>query len=275
MSKANVPSSAVIHQTAIIDQSAKIGENVKIGPYSIIGKNVTIGDNTAIGPFCVIENTIMGKDNEIISSASIGVKPQDLSYDGIQSMVIMGDGNQIRESVTIHRSTSLEHPTKIGNKCLFMANSHVAHDCIIGNNVIMVNSAGIAGHVEVGDNAILSGLSAVHQFVRIGRFAMVSGLSGLPLDMPPFCRASGGRAKLVGLNTVGLRRGGFTREAIYALNDAYKQIFLSTDTMVESFAKMKAQNPTKEVMELITFCENTKRGVTNARMKSAAKNKEE
>jgi UDP-N-acetylglucosamine acyltransferase len=138
----------------------------------------------------------------------------------------------------------------------------------------MVNCAGIAGHVEIGDNAILSGLSAVHQFVRIGRFAMVSGLSGLPLDMPPFCRASGERAKLVGLNTVGLRRGGFSREAIYALTDAYKQIFLSTDTKVESFAKLRAQNPTKEVLELITFCENTKRGVTNARMKSACREKD-
>ncbi|MDR0953233.1 MAG: acyl-ACP--UDP-N-acetylglucosamine O-acyltransferase [Elusimicrobiota bacterium] len=259
---------AKIHPTAIVDASAKIGSNVVIGPYAIIGKNTTIGDNTNIGPFCVVENTIMGKDNELIASAFIGVKPQDLSYDGVESMVVMGNGNKVREGVTIHRSTSLEHPTKIGDHCLFMANAHVAHDCILGNRIILVNSAGIAGHVVVSDGAILSGMVAVHQFVRIGKLAMASGLSGLPLDLPPFCRASGGRAKLVGLNTVGLRRAGFTRESIKAIKDAYRVLFLSKHTLKEGLELLKKSNPTPEVQEMIDFCENSKRGLIGARKKT-------
>ncbi len=266
---------AKIHPTAIIDASAKIGENVSVGPYTIIGKNTTIGDNTNIGPYCVIENTTMGSGNEIIASAFIGVKPQDLSYNGVESMVVMGNNNKVRECVTIHRSSFIDKPTKIGNSCLFMANSHVAHDCQLGNNIIMVNNAAIAGHVIVDDGAILSAMVAAHQFVRIGKYAMVSGLSGIPLDIPPFCRAVGGRAKLVGLNTVGLRRAGFTRETIKAIKDAYKQLFLSTNTMRESIEILKAANPCKEVLDLVAFCEATKRGITAARMRGANHNEDE
>lgn len=266
---------AKIHPTAIIDESAKIGENVSVGPYTIIGKNTTIGDNNNIGPYCVIENTTMGSGNEIIASAFIGVKPQDLSYNGVESMVVMGNNNKIRECVTIHRSSFIDKPTKIGNNCLFMANSHVAHDCQLGNNIIMVNNAAIAGHVIIDDGAILSAMVAAHQFVRIGRYAMVSGLSGIPLDIPPYCRASGGRAKLVGLNTVGLRRAGFTRETIKAIKDAYKQLFLSTNTMRESIEIIKAANPCKEVVDLISFCEATKRGITAARMRGTNHNEDE
>jgi UDP-N-acetylglucosamine acyltransferase len=256
-----------IHPTAIIAPDAKIAEGVVIGPYAVIGKKTTIGAGTYIGPHCVIENTTMGEKNEIIAAAFIGVKPQDLSYDGIESMVGMGDGNQVREGVTIHRSTSLEHPTTIGSNCLFMANTHVAHDCVLGNNIIMVNNAGIAGHVAVADNAILSGMVAVHQFVRVGRLAMISGLSGLPLDVPPFCRASGGRAKLVGLNTVGLRRNGFNRDMIAAVKAAYKQLFHSTKTLRESIEILRKNNPAPEVLEIIEFIENSKRGITAARRK--------
>jgi acyl-[acyl-carrier-protein]--UDP-N-acetylglucosamine O-acyltransferase len=260
---------AKIHPTAIVDSTAKIGENVSIGPYSIIGKNVTIGDNTAIGPYCYIENTIMGKGNEVIASAFIGVKPQDLSYDGVESMVVIGDNNKIRECVTIHRSSFIDKPTTIGNSCLLMANAHVAHDCQLADKIIMVNNSAIAGHVTIEKGAILSGMVAAHQFVRIGEYAMISGLSGIPLDIPPYCRAVGGRAKLVGLNTVGLRRAGFTRDTIKNIKDAYKQLFLSTDIMHDSIEKIKASNPCPEVLHLVTFCENTKRGITAARMKSS------
>jgi UDP-N-acetylglucosamine acyltransferase len=260
-----------IHATAIIAPDAKIGDNATIGPYTIIGKKTTIGAGSRIGPHCVIENTIMGENNEVISCASIGLKPQDLSYDGIESMVVIGSNNQIREGVTIHRATSLDAPTVIGDNCLFMANSHVAHDCRIGDNVILVNSSGVAGHVDIANNAILSGMSAVHQFVRIGRLAMISGLSGLPLDVPPFCRASGGRAKLVGLNTIGLRRNGFTREMISAVKNAYKTLFHSTRTLKESIEILRKNNPTPEVLEMIVFIENTKRGVTAARRKQNLK----
>lgn len=258
-----------IHPSAIIDPSAKIGKDVQVGPYVIIGKNVEIGQGTKIGPFCVIENTKMGKNNDLIGSAFIGVKPQDLSYNGLESRVIIGDNNKIRENVTIHRATSLETPTTIGNNCLLMANSHVAHDCVLGNNIILVNNCGVAGHVHIDDNAILSGMTAVHQFVRIGRFSMLSGLSGLPLDMPPFCRATGTRAKLVGLNTVGLRRAGWTREQISAVKTAYKKLFLdTTHTMQETLEILEKDNPTPEVKELIDFCRGTKRGIMGARMRA-------
>lgn len=259
-----------IHPSAIIDPSAKLGKNVQVGPYAIIGKNVEIGEGTKIGPFCVIENTKMGKNNDLIGSAFIGVKPQDLSYNGLDSRVVIGDNNQIRENVTVHRATSLETPTTIGNNCLLMANSHVAHDCVLGNNIILVNNCGVAGHVHIANNAILSGMTAVHQFVRIGRFSMLSGLSGLTLDMPPFCRATGTRAKLVGLNTVGLRRAGWTREQISAVKNAYKKLFLdTTHTMKETLDILEKDNPTPEVKELIDFCRNTKRGIMNARMRKA------
>ena len=259
-----------IHPTAIIAPDAKIGEGVSIGPYTIIGKNTVIGAGTKIGPHCVIENTVMGENNNITASAFIGTPPQDLSYKGIESMVVIGNGNLIREGVTIHRATTLEHPTKIGNNCMFMANSHVAHDCVLGNNIILVNSAGLAGHVEVADNVLFSGLTAAHQFTRVGRLAMISGLSGLPLDVPPFCRASGGRAKLVGLNSVGLRRNGFTREMVSAVKKAYRQLFLSKKTLKESVEILKKDNPTPEVMEMINFIEASKRGITSARRKTRA-----
>ena len=265
-----------IHPTAIIDPQAKIGKNVQIGPYTIIGKNTEIGEGSKIGPFCVIENTKMGKNNELIGSAFIGVKPQDLSYKDLESCVIIGDRNQIRENVTIHRATSLETPTTIGNNCLLMANSHVAHDCVLGNNIILVNSCGVAGHVHICDNAILSGMTALHQFVRVGRFSMLSGLSGLTLDMPPFCRATGTRAKLVGLNTVGLRRAGWTREQISAVKNAYKKLFLdTTHTMKETLDILEKENPTPEVKELIDFCRNTKRGIMSARMHAHSHSQEE
>lgn len=259
-----------IHPSAIIDPSAKIGKNVQIGPFVIIGKNTEIGEGTKIGPFCVIENTKMGKNNDLIGSAYIGVKPQDLSYNGLDSRVIIGDNNQIRENVTVHRATSLETPTTIGNNCLLMANAHVAHDCVLGNNIILVNNCGVAGHVHIANNVILSGMTAVHQFVRIGRFSMLSGLSGLTLDMPPFCRATGPRAKLVGLNTVGLRRAGFSREQISTIKTAYKKLFLDTaHTMKETLDILEKENPTPEVKELIDFCRGTKRGIMNARMRKA------
>lgn len=255
-----------IHPSAIVDPSAKLGKNVQVGPYVIIGKNVEIGEGTKIGPYCVIENTTMGKNNDLIGSSFIGVKPQDLSYNGIESRVIIGDNNKIRENVTVHRATSLETPTTIGNNCLLMANSHVAHDCVLGNNIILVNNCGVAGHVHISNNVILSGMTAVHQFVRIGRFSMLSGLSGLTLDMPPFCRATGTRAKLVGLNTVGLRRAGWTREQISAVKNAYKKLFLdTTHTMKETLDMLEKENPTAEVKELIDFCRNTKRGIMGAR----------
>ena len=164
-----------IHPTAVVDPSAKIDPSTVIGPYVVIGKDVTLGKNNHIGPFCVIENTTMGDDNDLVASAFIGVKPQDLSYKEEPTRVTIGNGNKIRECVTIHRSTDINVPTSVGNNCLLMANSHVAHDCHLGSNIIVANSTAIAGHITIEDRAVISGLIGIHQFSRIGTMAMISG----------------------------------------------------------------------------------------------------
>ncbi len=257
-----------IHPTAIIDPSAKIDPSTVIGPYTIIGPNVTMGKNNHIGPFCIIENTVMGDDNEVIAHASIGVKPQDLSYDdSVQSMVIMGNGNKIRECVTIHRSTSVDNPTRLGDGCLLMANSHVAHDCQLGSHIILANSTGIAGHVHLADRVITSGMVGVHQFVRVGRLAMLSGGAMVPLDVPPFCTAQGERARLVGLNVVGMRRAGMKREEMAAVKRAFKVLFRSRMLLKDAIAQLEAEKPIAAVQEMVDFCKNTKRGVTAAKRK--------
>lgn len=256
-----------IHPTAVIDPSAKIDPSTVIGPYTIIGPNVTMGKNNHIGPFCIIENTVMGDNNEVIAHASIGVKPQDLSYDGVESMVVMGNGNKIRECVTIHRSTSLENPTRLGNNCLLMANAHVAHDCQLGSNIILANSTGIAGHVHLADRVITSGMVGVHQFVRVGKLAMLSGGAMVPLDVPPYCTAQGERARLVGLNVVGMRRAGMSRDEIMAVKRAFKVLFRSKMLLKDAIAQLEADNPIPAVQEMLDFCKNTKRGISAAKRK--------
>ena len=256
-----------IHPTAIIDPSAQIDSSTEIGPYTIIGKNVVIGKNNHIGPYCVIENTTMGDGNELIASAFVGVKPQDLSYKDEPTRVTMGNGNKIRECVTIHRSTKLDKPTTIGNNCLLMANSHIAHDCQLGNNIIIANSTGVAGHVVVEDRVVMSGMVGIHQFVRVGTMAMLSGGAMLPLDIPPYCIAQGERARLVGLNLVGMRRGGLSRETIAEIRHAYKLLFRSGKRLQEAMDELEAAHPCKEVQHMIDFCRDSSRGVASAKRK--------
>ena len=226
-----------IHPTAVIDPSAQIDPSTHIGPYTVIGKGVIIGKNNKIGPFCVMENTTMG------------------------------DYNQIRECVTIHRSTNLEKPTTIGNYCLLMANSHVAHDCRLGDHIIVANSTGIAGHVQVEDRVVMSGMVGIHQFVRVGTMAMLSGGAMLPLDIPPYCIAQGQRARLVGLNLVGMRRGGLSRETIMEIKRAYKALFRSGKRLQDAMAELEATHPCKEVQHIIDFCKTSPRGVATAKTK--------
>lgn len=254
-----------IHPTAIVDPSAKIDPSTEIGPYTIIGPRVTIGANNKIGPHCVIEHTVMGDNNEVIASAFIGVKPQDLSYAGAPTMVEMGNGNKIRECVTIHRSNDVKNPTRIGNNCLLMANSHVAHDCQLGSGIIIANSTGIAGHVELADRVITSGMVGIHQFVRVGKLALLSGGALLPLDIPPFCIAQGQRARLVGINIIGMRRAGMSREQIMDVKRAYKILFRSTLPLEEALQQVEAANPSEPVREMIAFCRASKRGVAKAK----------
>ena len=238
-----------------------------VGPYTIIGANVVIGKNNQIGPFCVIENTTMGDGNELIASAFVGVKPQDLSYNNEPTRVSIGNGNKIRECVTIHRSTKADCPTVIGNNCLLMANSHIAHDCHLGNNIIIANSTGVAGHVIVEDRVVMSGMVGIHQFVRVGTMAMLSGGAMLPLDIPPYCIAQGERARLVGLNLVGLRRAGLSRDTIMQIKRAYKHLFRSGKRLQDALNELEATHPCPEVQHLIDFCRTSSRGIATAKHK--------
>ena len=254
-----------IHPTAIIDPSAKIDPSTVVGPYTVIGADVQIGKNNHIGPFCVIENTTMGDNNELIASCFVGVKPQDLSYKDEHTRVVMGNGNKIRECVTIHRSTFVGKPTTLGNNNLLMANSHLAHDVQMGNNCIIANSTGIAGHVIIEDRVVMSGMVGVHQFSRVGTMAMVSGGAMVPLDVPPYCIAQGERARLVGLNIVGMRRSGMERSAMFEIKRAFKLMFRSGKRLEEAMAELEAAPHCKEVQHLIDFCRASERGVMPAK----------
>ena len=253
---------SLIHPTAVIDPSAQIDPTVEIAPYAVIGQDVIIGAGCKIGAHATVERVHMGKENRLHPGCFVGTPPQDIKYAGEPTRLIMGDKNTVRECVTLNRGTVATGETRIGNGCLFMAYSHVAHDCRVGNGVILVNSVPLAGHVSVGDFSVLGGSSAVHQFVRIGRLVMLSGGSMVGKDIPPFCTAQGDRAVLRGLNSIGLRRAGVSRQAISAIKDAYKTLFMSRMRLEEAVASLRASSPCAEVLEMLDFVAASKRGVT-------------
>jgi UDP-N-acetylglucosamine acyltransferase len=252
-----------IHPTAIVDASAQVDPSAEIGPYAIIGPEAVIGARTRIGAHTVVEYATLGADNVLHPGCYVGTPPQDLKYAGEKTRLVMGDKNVVRECVTLNRGTAQGGGlTKIGSNCLFMACSHVAHDCQVGNGVIVVNAVLLAGHVTLGDFAVLGGVCAIHQHTRIGRYAMLGGASMNGQDVLPFTTTQGDRATLRGLNMLGMRRGGFSREAMAAVKDAYKTLFMSGLTQVDALAKLKSANPGKEVQEWIDFIESAgKRGV--------------
>lgn len=252
-----------VHSTAIVDKSAKLTDGVNIGPYCIIGKNVSIGKNTQLISNIVIEEAEIGEDNIVYPFTSIGLPPQDLKYKGEKTKVRIGDRNIIREYITIHRaSVSGDGVTRVGNDNFLMAYVHIAHDCQIGDHVIMANAATLAGHVIVEDFAFIGGLVAVHQFTRIGAYSMIGGFSGIAQDIPPYTTASGERAKLYGMNIVGLKRHGFDESVIRDLKHAYKFLFRSKLTIKEAIDKIQSEiKPSKEVSHLLQFLEQNKRGI--------------
>jgi|CXWL01.1.fsa_nt_gi UDP-N-acetylglucosamine acyltransferase len=252
-----------IHPTAIVDPSAKLDPTVEIGPYAIIGPETVIGPRTKVGAHAVVEHATLGADNVLHPGCYVGTPPQDLKYAGEKTRLVMGDKCVVRECVTINRGTATGGGvTKIGSNCLFMAYSHVAHDCALGDGVILVNSVALAGHITIGECAVIGGLAAIHQFTRIGRYAMLGGGSMNGQDILPFTTTQGDRAVLRGLNILGMRRGGFSREAMSKIKDAYKTLFLSGLTQTEAVAQLKSEGPSKEVQEWIDFIESSgKRGV--------------
>jgi UDP-N-acetylglucosamine acyltransferase len=254
---------AQIHPTAIVDKTVELGQGVTVGPFSIIQGQVVIGPETHIGPHVVIrEFTTIGARCRIFQFAVLGEIPQDLKFRGEVSQLIMGDDNTIREFATMHRGTEGGGGvTRIGQGNLFMAYTHVAHDCQVGNGVIMSNAATLGGHIIVEDHAILGGLSAVHQFSRIGRQAFIGGCSAVHRDVPPYVVAVGNRAKLVGLNLVGLKRRGVPDANIQGLKRAYELLFLSQHNLREAMAMIREEFPQiPEIQHLLHFLETSERG---------------
>jgi UDP-N-acetylglucosamine acyltransferase len=245
-----------IHPTSLVSNKAQLGANVEIGAFSIIGDEVKIGDGTVVKSHVVIEgDTTIGKNNTIFPFATIGLAPQDLKFKSEKSKVVIGDNNSIREHVTIHLGT-LDGAmlTKIGSNCLLMVGVHIAHDCIVGNHVILANNATLAGHVELGDHVVIGGLSALHQFVRVGAGAMIGGMSGVEHDVIPNGLVMGERASLAGLNLIGMKRRGISREDIHALRNFFKQAFAESEksfsARVEEISK---EFSSKTVQEVVSF----------------------
>jgi len=253
-----------IHPSAIVSPRARIGRDCFIGPYVTIGDDIELGDRVRIDSHCVVDGrTIIGDDSHIYPFVSIGLPPQDLKFAGEETRTIIGRRNRIREFVTIHRGTKGGGGiTQIGDDCFLMAQAHVAHDCLIGNQVIMANAATLAGHVTVHDRANIGAYSGVHQFCRIGREAYVGGYSVVVKDALPFALTVGNHAKCYGLNKVGARRRGYSRETIDALHHAFHLLLSAKLNTTQAIERMRAEIVgIPEVDELVSFIESSNRGV--------------
>jgi UDP-N-acetylglucosamine acyltransferase len=245
-----------VHATAIVDPRARLGEGVEIGPFCVVGADVALGENVILHSHVVVEgHTSIGARCQIFPFASIGHRPQDLKYAGEPSELIIGSDNTLREHVTMNPGTEGGGMvTRVGDGGLFMMGAHVAHDCEIGDRVILANNATLGGHVVVGDDAIIGGLSGIHQFVRIGHHAMIGGMSGVEHDVIPYGLATGERARLQGLNVVGLKRHGLGRADIRTLSEAYARLFGPEDTLAERVERLAADlGDSAGVAEIVTF----------------------
>lgn len=248
---------------AYVHPQAEIADNVVVEPLAFISKNVEIGEGSWIGPnTTIMPHTKIGKNCKVFPGAVLGAVPQDLKFRGEHSEVIIGDNTTIRECVTIHRGTKAAEKTVVGNNCLLMAYVHIAHDCIIGNNVILANSVGLAGHCVVGDWAVLEGMVAVQQFIKIGQHAFIAGGSGVRKDVPPFVKAAREPLSYIGVNSIGLRRRGFSAETIKEIQDIYRLIFVRGYNTTKALNILEADFPASAERDMIvTFIRNSKGGV--------------
>lgn len=263
-----------IHPTAIIDPAAEVGEGVSIEAYCCVGPHVRLGAGVKLQSHVVVDGrTEIGANSEVYPFAVIGARPQDLKYKGEPSQVVIGQRTVIREHVTIHPGTAGGGlMTRVGSDCLVMVGAHVAHDCLIGSSVIMANNTTLGGHVTIGDYAILGGLAAIHQFVRIGHHSMVGGMSGVENDVIPYGSVIGNRAYLNGLNTVGLKRRGYSREDIHSLRAAYRLLFAEEGTLAERLEDVADMfEDDAAVMEIVHFIQaDSSRTVCQPQTKRAA-----
>ncbi len=248
---------------AYVHPQAKIANNVVIEPFATIHKNVEIGEGTWIGSnVTIMEGARIGKNCRIFPGAVISAIPQDLKFDGEETTVEIGDNTTIREFVTINRGTIANFKTVVGSHCLLMAYVHVAHDCVIGDHCILANAVNLAGHINIGDYAIVGGLSAVHQFVNIGAHVMISGGSLIRKDVPPYTKAARDPLSFVGINSIGLRRRGYTSEKINEIQNIYRIIYLKQLNVSQAVAYIETELPaTPERDEIISFISTSKRGI--------------
>ena len=253
----------MIHQLAAVDRRAKIGKDVTIEPFTTIAGDVEIGDGTWIGPnVTIMDGARIGKNCRVFPGTVISAIPQDLKFDGEDTKTIIGDRTTIRECVTINRGTKALGYTKIGNDCLIMATSHIAHDCVLGNNVIIVNGCGIAGHVEIGDFTVMGGLSAVHQFGKIGKHVMISGGTLVRKDIPPYVKVAREPMSYAGINSVGLRRRGFSNERIFEIQKVYRAVFQMKLNVSQAITFIEKElPPTEDRDEIVDFINNSPRGI--------------
>ncbi len=255
-----------IHSSAIVASKAKISPSAIVGPYSIIGDKVNIGANTVIGAHCVIEgNTTIGNSCQIFTGAVIGSRPQDLKFKGEDVFLEIGSNNIIREYCTLNPGTGEGGKTTVGDNNLLMAYSHVAHDCRVGNDCVLANNSTLAGHVTIEDKAVIGGLVAIHQFVRVGMLSIIGGCSKVVQDIPPFSTCDGHPARVYGLNLIGLRRKGVSRESIKQIDQAFKLVFnsgLSAKHAVEKVEKELAK--TEEIKYLVNFIKSSERGLARS-----------
>jgi UDP-N-acetylglucosamine acyltransferase len=253
-----------IHETALVDRRAEIDSDVEIGPYSLVGKHVRIGKGCRVKSHVVIEGrTTLGESNVIFQFATVGSVPQDLKYKGEPSELIIGDRNTIREFVSLNPGTTGGGMvTRVGDGNLLMMHCHIAHDCILGSHNIIANGATLGGHVVIEDYVIVGGLVGIHQFTKIGRGAILGAGSMVSKDVPPYCNATGDRARLHGLNLEGLKRQGFEREKIEALKKAYRIMFRSKLKTRAAIVKIRRElSGYAEAQQMVTFIENSQRGI--------------
>jgi len=259
-----MPEGARIDPRAAVDPGARIGSDVEIGPFCVIGPGAVVGDRCRLEAHVVVQaGTELGRDNVISPMVSLGGPPQDLKYGGEPTRLVIGEGNRIREFVTMNRGTAGGGGvTRVGDGSLFMAYAHVAHDCRVGNDTVFGNAATLAGHVEVGDGANVGAYSGVHQFCRVARHAFIGGYSVVTRDALPWVITVGNRAKAYGLNVVGLRRGGYPRETVDAIRQCYTLLFRSKLKLEEALSRVETElGHVQEVRYFVEFVRSSKRGV--------------
>jgi UDP-N-acetylglucosamine acyltransferase len=255
-----------VHPTALVSPRAELGVGVTIGPYAVVGDGVTVGDRTSVGSHVVIEGpTTLGADNVIFPFASIGQAPQDLKFHGERTELHVGDQNQIREYVTLHRGTEGGGSvTRVGSDNLLMVGTHVAHDCVVGDRCILANNATLAGHVTIGDDSTIGAFTPIHQFCRVGRHAFIGGGSIVVQDVVPFSRCQGNHARCYGENSVGLRRKGFSDDEIRRIHRAFRLLLaakLNTSQALEAITSDPALIADPNVAYMVEFIESSERGI--------------